>query len=84
MCVYIFVLESLLLLLLQDSRCLFIYPMKALAQDQRRATEELAHRVVYLLHPCNHSDVMSVVPVRPKLTGIFICSPNISRFAISD
>ena len=31
----------------QDSRCLFIYPMKALAQDQRRATEELAHSVVY-------------------------------------
>ena len=30
----------------KDSRCLFIYPMKALAQDQRRATEELAHATV--------------------------------------
>jgi hypothetical protein len=31
----------------KDSRCLFIYPMKALAQDQARATRELAHEVVY-------------------------------------
>jgi DEAD/DEAH box helicase domain-containing protein len=30
----------------KDSRCLFIYPMKALAQDQRRAAEELAHATV--------------------------------------
>ena len=31
----------------KDSRCLFIYPMKALAQDQRRAAEELAHDTVH-------------------------------------